>query len=263
MCQELAQRYDPGDIAGTLVLVHVVNVPGFQAQQRYMPIDDLDMNRAFPGGSGNTASRMARELLDAFVSRCERCLDFHTSTRNRTTMYHTRANTADPAVDGLARAFGANVIIDGAGDEGSLRRSATDAGIPTVTVEMGKAHRFRPVLVENAVEGVENVMRAYGLRGGSVSWPGWFQVAMAGEKSWLRADEGGLVDMHWGPYRLVRGGDTICTVSDQSGDEERVVEAPFTGLLVGVLENPVALPGHPLCHLARIGDATATEIARG
>jgi len=34
--------------------------------------------------------------------------------------------------------------------------------------------------------------------------------------------------------------------------EEHVVEAPFTGILVGVLENPVALPGHPLCHLARM-----------
>jgi predicted deacylase len=31
VCQELAQAYDPGDIAGTLVLLHVVNVPGFQA----------------------------------------------------------------------------------------------------------------------------------------------------------------------------------------------------------------------------------------
>jgi hypothetical protein len=66
--------------------------------------------------------------------------------------------------------------------------------------------------------------------------------------------------MHWGPYPLVRAGETICTVSDQFGREERVVEAPFTGLLVGVLENPVALPGHPLCHLVRVDDATATEI---
>ncbi|WP_254824278.1 succinylglutamate desuccinylase/aspartoacylase family protein [Haloglomus halophilum] len=260
VCQELARAYDPTDIAGTLVLLHVVNVPGFQAQQRYIPIYDLDMNRAFPGGSANTASRMARELWDAFVSRCDACLDFHTSTRNRTTMYHTRADTANPAVDGLARAFGANVIIGGPGDDGSLRKAATDAGIPTVTVEMGKAHRFQPVLVEKAVDGVENVMRSYGMCEGPVAWPGWFQIATSGEKAWLRAEEGGLVDMHWGPYPLVRAGDTICTVSDQFGDEERVVEAPFTGLLVGVLENPVALPGHPLCHLARVAEATADEI---
>jgi hypothetical protein len=31
-----------------------------------------------------------------------------------------------------------------------------------------------------------------------------------------------------------------------------VVEAPFTGLLVGVLENPVVYPGNPLCHFVKI-----------
>jgi hypothetical protein len=84
----------------------------------------------------------------------------------------------------------------------------------------------------------------------------------AGDKAWLRADTGGLVDMHWGPYPLVREGETICTVSDHFGREERVVKAPFTGLLVGVLENPVALPGHPLCHLVRIDEETSEEIER-
>jgi hypothetical protein len=32
------------------------------------------------------------------------------------------------------------------------------------------------------------------------------------------------------------------------------VKAPFTGLLVGVLENPVVYPGNPLCHLIKIED---------
>lgn len=32
------------------------------------------------------------------------------------------------------------------------------------------------------------------------------------------------------------------------------VEAPFTGLVVGMLENPVVYPGNPLCHLIEIGD---------
>ena len=38
--------------------------------------------------------------------------------------------------------------------------------------------------------------------------------------------------------------------------------APFTGLIVGVLENPVALPGHPLCHLVRVDTGTRDEIER-
>ncbi|MFT4885504.1 MAG: putative deacylase, partial [Natronomonas sp.] len=60
VCQEVASRYSPEDVHGTLVILHVVNVPGYQAQQRYIPIYDQDLNRSFPGREGgNTASRMA------------------------------------------------------------------------------------------------------------------------------------------------------------------------------------------------------------
>jgi predicted deacylase len=265
VAQEAAIRYEPGDLAGTLVVVHVANVPAFQAQQRYIPIYDQDLNRAFPGRSeSNTAGRMANELWEAFLSRCDYGLDLHTSTRNRTTMFHLRAEMADEGVERLARAFGANVVLAGAGDEGSLRRAATAAGIPTLTVEMGKAHRFQPVLVEKAVEGIEGVLAEHGLVPGDPPEPKWFRVVHGGtdDRAWLRADTGGLVDMHWGPYPLVREGETICTVSDHFGRERRVVEAPFTGLLVGVLENPVALPGHPLCHLVRVDEETGEEIER-
>lgn len=263
VCQEVAKRYSPSEIHGTLVVLHVVNVPAYQAQQRYIPIYDQDLNRSFPGREGgNTASRMAHEVFERFVNPCDLCLDFHTSTRNRTTMYHARANVSDPTVERLTRAFGANLVLSGAGDSGSLRAAATAAGTPTVTVEMGKAHRFQPVLIEKALEGVESVLGEYDfLPGGTVLNPGWRRVIGDDtEKSWLRADTGGLVEMQWGPYPLVRGGETICTVTDHFSHEEHAVEAPFTGLLVGVLENPVALPGHPLCHLAAIDEMTHEEI---
>lgn len=94
-----------------------------------------------------------------------------------------------------------------------------------------------------------------------MSWPDWYRVIDADtDKSWLRAEQGDLVEMHWGPFPLVRSGETICTVTDHFSREEHAVEAPFTGLLVGVLENLVALPGHPLCHLARVDDTTRGEI---
>jgi len=270
VCQEVAKAYDPNELHGTLVIVHVVNIPAYQAQQRYIPIYDQDLNRSFPGrATGNTASRMAHEVFERFVKPCDLCIDLHTSTRNRTTMFHVRADMANPAVERLARAFGANLILSGSGDSGSLRTATSAVDTPTITIEMGKAHRFQPVLIERAVDGVRSVLAEYGLLPGKpVMWPGWFRIIEGDtEKSWLRANTGGLVEMQWGPYPLVREGETICTISDHFSREEHVVEAPFTGLLVGVLENPVALPGHPLCHLARIDETTKdeieAEIARG
>ena len=261
--QEVAARYTPSQIHGTLVLVHVVNVPGYHAQQRYLPIYDQDLNRSFPGKEGsNTAERMAYQVYHRFLAPCDLGLDFHTSTRNRTTMYHVRADVGNPEADRLATAFGANVVLSGEGDQASLRAVATRNGIPTITVEMGKAHRFQPGLIDRAIAGIESVLAEYDVYpAGTVTEPAWRKVmGPEEEKRWLRADTGGLVDMKWGPSPLVHEGETICTITDHFKTEEHVVEAPFTGLIVGVLENPVALPGHPLCHLVRLSPETRDEI---
>jgi len=261
--QEAAAAYDPTDLHGTLVCLHVVNVPGYLAQQRDIPIYDLDLNRSFPGKEGaNTAERMANQVYRRFLSQCDLGIDFHTSTRNRTTMYHTRADMSNPAVERLAEAFGANVILDGDGEPTSLRGVATADGIPTITVEMGKAHRFQRPLIDKALAGVRNVLADYDvLEDVPVARPGWQKILGSDqEKRWLRADSGGLVEMEWGPTPLVEAGEAICTISDHFSTEEHVIEAPFTGILVGVLENPVALPGHPVCHIARIDEETHAEI---
>jgi hypothetical protein len=263
--QEVASAYDPANLHGTIVCIHVANVPGYLAQQRYIPIYDQDLNRSFPGRSGsNTAERMANEIYRRFVRPCDFGIDFHTSTRNRTTMYHVRADTKRPEVDRLARAFGANLILSGEAEAGSLRTVATNDGIPTITVEMGRAHRFQPALVDRALEGVESVLAEYELLPGEpVAWPGWTRVVHdASDKAWLRADTGGLVEMQYGEVPFVHQDDTICTISDHFKTREKRVEAPFTGLVIGVLQNPVASPGHPLCHLVSVDERTRLEIER-
>ncbi len=261
--QEVAGRYPPRKLHGTLVILHVVNVPGYHAQQRYLPIYDQDLNRSFPGKErSNTAERMAYQVYHRFLRQCDLGIDFHTSTRNRTTMYHTRADIDDPAVQQLATTFGANVILSGEGDENSLRTVASRDGIPTITVEMGKAHRFQPGLIDKALWGVENVLTDYDVYpAGSVTEPAWRKImGPSEEKRWIRADTGGLVDMQWGPNPVVQEGETICTITDHFQNEEHVIDAPFTGLIVGVLENPVALPGHPICHLVHLSGQTRDEI---
>ncbi|MFC7130628.1 succinylglutamate desuccinylase/aspartoacylase family protein [Haloferax chudinovii] len=263
--QQAASRYDPADLHGTLVCLHVLNVPGFLAQQRYLPFYDEDLNRAFPGNpSGKTSSRFADELFTTFIRECDLGIDFHTSTRHRTTMPHVRADVSDPAVERLARAFGMSVILAGAGSEGTLRTAASAAGIPTITVETGRAHRFQTDLVERALRGIDSVLGEYGvLPGEPVVWPGWTRVvAEPTEKTWIRADRGGLIDVEWGPSPLVEEGDLLFTLSDHFEEEVTEVRAPFTGIVVGVLECPLAYPGHPLCHFVRVDEETA-DIIRG
>ncbi|NHN40179.1 succinylglutamate desuccinylase/aspartoacylase family protein [Halorubellus sp. JP-L1] len=263
--REVAHEWDLADLQGTLVCMPVLNVPGFLAQQRYLPIYDRDLNRSFPGHEDSTsAKRMAHRIFTNFVEPCDLGIDLHTSTRGRTNMLHVRADMANDEVSRLANAFASNVIISSDGPDGTLRREATDAGIPTITIEMGEAHRFQRQLIDRALGGVLSVLAEYGLLATeAVSWPGWRTVVEDNdEKTWLRADAGGMVDMHFESGSLVHEGDRICTITSPFKLDNTEVEAPFTGVLVGVLENPVVYPGNPLCHLVELDEPTRRALER-
>jgi len=257
--REVAQDWDHADLRGTLVCLPVLNVPGFIAQQRYLPIYDRDLNRSFPGDDSTTsAKRIANRVFENFIEPCDIALDFHTSTRGRTNMLHARADMDDPTVARVANAFASNVIIASEGPSGSLRREASERGTSTVTVELGEAHRFQRPLIDAALEGVLSAMAEFGmLESETVKWPGWRTVIDASdEKTWLRADAGGLVEMHHERGSLVEAGDAVCTITNPFKTDATTVEAPFTGVLVGVLENPLVYPGNPLCHLVALDGPT-------
>jgi len=264
--REVAHEWDHSDLHGTLVCLPVLNVPGFIAQQRYLPIYDRDLNRSFPGDETSTsAKRIAARIFRNFIEPCDIGLDFHTSTRGRTNMLHVRADMEDSEVARVANAFASNVIIAGEGPEGTLRQEASDAGTSTITIEMGEAHRFQRDLIDEALAGVLSVFAEFGVRPTeSVQWPGW-RTIIGGwdEKTWLRADVGGLVDMHHDVGSLVYEGDRICTITNPFKTDSEVVEAPFTGLLVGTLENPLVYPGNPMCHLVKLDVRTRRALEHG
>ena len=263
--REVAHEWDHSDLAGTLVCLPVLNVPAFLAQQRYLPIYDRDLNRSFPGDpDGTSARRIAHNIHRNFLVPCDLGIDFHTSTRGRTNTLHVRADMDHERVARVARAFASHVIIAGEGPGGTLRREATAAGVPTITVEMGEAHRFQRDLIDRALDGTRSVLAEFGLRQESaVAWPGWRTVVDGSEeKTWLRASAGGLVEMLHDRGSLVREGEPVCTITNPFKTEVETVTAPFTGLLVGVLENPLVHPGNPLCNLVRLGERTQRAIER-
>ena len=257
--REIAHEWDHHDIAGTIVCLPVVNVPGFIAQKRYLPVYDRDLNRAFPGNPDSTSSRrIAHDIWRNFVEPCDFGIDFHTSTRGRTNAFHVRADMADEGAARLAHAFGTNIIMDTEGSSGMLRYEATQNDTPTLTIEMGEAHRFQRGFIDEAIQGVHSVFAEYGIEPDeTVSFPGWRTIVDGwGEKTWVRADAGGIVEMRFDRGALVHEGDTICRITNPFKTDAIAMEAPFTGLLVGMLENPVVYPGNPICHIVEVDDDT-------
>jgi len=234
--------------AGTLVLVPVVNLMGFERHSRYLP-DRRDLNRSFPGSAdGSLAARLAHSVYQGVISRCDYGIDLHTAAVRRTNFPNVRADMSDPAVADLARAFGAEIIVAGRGPKGSLRRTACRAGIPTIILEAGEVWKVEPSYIEYAAGGVRNCLARLGMVKGRPRRPPFSLVIDKTE--WVRAHSGGFLIFHVAPGDSVAAGDPIATNTSLTGRELNVIESPRDGVVLGMTTIPSVAPGDPICHLA-------------
>jgi predicted deacylase len=68
----------PGEVAGTVVMVPVCNLPAYEAAQRSSPIDALNLARVFPGkADGTVTERIAHALTDKLLRHADFLLDLH------------------------------------------------------------------------------------------------------------------------------------------------------------------------------------------
>jgi predicted deacylase len=241
--------------AGSLVLVPVVNILGFERHMRYLP-DRRDLNRAFPGSAeGSLARRIAHALFHEVIMRCDFGIDLHTAAVRRTNFPNIRADLSDPATARLAAAFGCELIVNGRGPRGSLRRSACKAGRPTIMLEAGEVWKIEPAVGEYGVRGVRNVLIELGMVKGQRRRPAY--QALIDQTAWIRADHGGILQFHVAPGDLVKAGQPIATNSNLHGKDQSVLRCPADGVVLGMTTLPAVTPGEPICHLAIPRDGVA------
>jgi len=239
---------------GTVVLVPVLNMLGFERHSRYLP-DRRDLNRAFPGSQhGSLASRMAHKIFQELVSRCDYGLDIHTAAVRRTNYPNVRGDLRNDEVRRIAEAFGCEVIVNGAGPKGSLRREACHAGCPTIIMEGGEVSKVEPGVVESSVRGVKNVLRELEMLDGQREFPK-YQVTIEKSK-WVRAERGGFLQFHVMPGELIRAGQPIATNATLLGREQNVMHAPFDSVVIGMTTLPAVSPGEPICNLGLLPKGT-------
>jgi predicted deacylase len=260
---------DHDELAGTLIALPVVNIPGFLNQSRYMPYH-RDLNRFFPGKkAGNNADRAAWKLFHEIILKADFGIDLHTAANGRLNLPHVRGDMSHPRVRNLARAFGSTVLIDNPGLRGSLRREATDAGVPTILFEAGETGKFSRKISIEGLRGVLGVLveagmlpseRTAGKRGesrnGEAAKPP-FQVIVK-SSDWIRAEKGGILDLNARPGDLIYEGDLIGAILNPFGRTVTEIRAPHTGIVIGVTTAPLTIPGTGIVHVARLRKTLAS-----
>jgi len=246
---------DAGSLAGTLLAVPVVNVPGFAGGSRYLP-DRRDLNRSFPGSArGPLASRLAHILMTEIVGRCSLGIDLHTGSDHRANLPQVRGDLDEARTRELAVAFGPPAALHARLRDGSLREAAARAGATALVYEGGEAWRFDPRAVEVGVAGILRVMAHVGMLDARPDDLAPRQeTVMLRASRWLRSPMSGMVRMEVALGERVVPGQRLAVVADANGTTQRTIRARRPGMVIGRSEKAVAYRGDALVHLGDLGD---------
>lgn len=250
--RRVMQDLDPRRVKGAVVGIPIVNLQGFRRGSRYLP-DRRDLNRYFPGNpAGSSASRIAASLFDGIIRHCDGLVDIHTGSLSRTNIPQLRADLRKPRVRAFADGIGALMVLHSAGTPGTLRRAATDAGIPAVTLEAGEPGRLQSSQVREGtaaivwlLDAMQIVNRVNVLK---APRPVYYR------STWVRSDYGGILFSLARLGQLVSAGDILGTVTDPITNEQFLIYAPVNGRIVGMALNQVVMPGFATFHLGIEGD---------
>ncbi len=232
---------NPEKLKGAVIGVPIVNLQGFRRATRYLP-DRRDLNRYFPGNpGGSSASRIAHSFFENIVAHCSYLVDLHTGSFHRTNLPQLRADLRIPEVADLTHGFGSTVVLHSVPGPGTLRRAATEAGIPSVTLEAGEPMRLQLEEVGHGVNAIESLLSYLGMVKKLSLWGDPEPVYY--ESRWVRADRGGILlsEVELGEH--VKPGSVLGTITDPITNKRSKIHSPSAGRVLGMAINQFVMPG--------------------
>jgi len=243
--EKLINLLDPSQIAGTVILVPLVNIPSFEQKVPHVnPIDNKSMNRFYPGkADGTQTERASLVITTQVIDRCDYLIDYHggdldESLRPYAYWAPTGKQAQDQESKEMVLAFGLDHIIiwrDRPTDLAATRyldNTSTARGKPSMVVEAGYAGTVEPDDVALLVNGTFSTMRALKMLPGEprpVENPVWLDRVVD-----VLSDGPGI----W--YPLVRRGTyvqegmKIGFVTDYFGKLILEARAPVSGVILHI-----------------------------
>ncbi len=242
----IGRTIDPRELRGTLVVIPLLNRPGFYERSVYVnPEDGDNLNRLFPGkADGTWGQRFAHRLLTEIVTRCDHAIDLHAGdlVEDLTpfVIYRETGNSAlDERIRRMAFAYGARWAVQSAptGERpGSLYALAALNGVASMLAESGG----RGLLIEDDVvrhvRGVTNVLRAIGALSGEPERVGPPTVVKSFD--WLRSPAEGIFHCRVRVEQTVRAGEVVGELVDLVGEPLATISAPVSGVVLFVVTSP-------------------------
>ena len=259
----LKRMIDPKALSGTLILVHIANLPGFQKRIIYYnPNDWKNLNRVFPGNpDGSQAERIAFVLVEEVVKKSDCLIDLHCGDGNEALIPYcywmeSGNKKLDDVTKDMVLAFGIkHIIIDKTRSKDItkskyLGNTAILHSKPAITTESGYLGKTDEESIVRNIKGILSVMKLFKMIAGSpefVADPVWidkFEV--------IYSDCDGLFYPQTEMGYYVKKGEKVGYVTNFLGEVCHEYRAPFTGIVLYIINTPPASKGEPLYEVGRI-----------
>ena len=181
--QRVRGALDPATLRGTVLIVHVANMPSFLGRTvYYSPIDGKNLNRVYPGKADGTVSeRIAYAITNQIIDRADFLVDIHAGDGNESLRPYTYWSPLglNPRADSVARemalAWGNDhIVIDTTRPRDThaslyTQNTAHLRGKPALTTEAGYLGVAAEEMVQRNVDGVFRLLRYFRMVPGEVT----------------------------------------------------------------------------------------------
>lgn len=227
------QTLDLRLLSGTILILPIVNLSGFQSKSRLVQYDGKDLNRCFPGDKNGTVSeQMAYTIFREIVSRSEFGVDIHDSGQGSVLLPHPRIHR-----EGLlecAAAFGSDIIMTPNGEPypGLLSvESDRQLGIPSFTVEIGGGTILWNNLIDQAVVGLRNLLIYHGMLPGQMVLPKEQFIIPGKDDLCIKAPMEGILSRHTELGQGVNTGEMLAEIFNPITAESATIHAKACGVV--------------------------------
>ena len=235
---ELASELTPGQIAGSVVLIPLMNPSGFAHRTMSLVFEDgKNLNRVFPGRpDGTLAERIAYTVTEHFFRRVDAYIDLHSGDGyEELTPYVYCQGAAEGRTAELSRAMAEMVdvsfLVPSQITTGGAYNHAGSMGVPGILIERGGLGVWSRDEVEADKKDVRNVLRRLGILSGALETRTQWPVEL-GRVIYANSGYTGC----WYPRRKVgermEKGEVIGEVRDFFGKTLQVCPADLDGVLL-------------------------------
>lgn len=246
--QRLFKEIDVTELVGTIVGVPVLNVPSLLRKRRRF-IDGTDLNHIMPGKpDGNVSQVYAWRIVHRIVEQFDYLIDLHTASNGRVNSYYIRADMQHLTVRKMALLQNAQIIVHNPPNDGTLRGTADEMGIPAITLEVGNPNTFQKGLIRDGLTGIHNLLGDLGMTNSELEAADE-ETILCQKSYWIYTDTGGIMTVFPKVTDLVKKGEVIATMRNIFGDLVREYLAPEDGIVIGKSVNPINHTGGRILHL--------------